>query len=227
MLDIFVTVCHHATVGPDPKPILSHRAGSINRRSGKEQILINSSVTTIAGTSGRGPGREEAFTLLDLLAVLLTIAILATLMLPALAKSNDNGRRTICTNNLRQMGAAAKMYANDNQDYLAYPNWSYTFSGPGWLYSLSNGTIPDPTSGSYSNDQAAAYSPGLWFQYVQNPKSYLCPVFGTGYQVQFKDNLSNPAWQALNGSVTLIGDRGYATDFNPSSGQRFYRVMAF
>jgi Tol biopolymer transport system component len=51
--------------------------------------------------------------------------------------------------------------------------------------------------------------------------------FGTAYQVQFKDNLSDPVWQVLNGNVTVIGDRGYAIDFNPSPGYRFYRVMAF
>ncbi len=48
--------------------------------------------------------RERAFTLTDLLVVLATVAILAALILPALAKSGDNGMRMVCLNNLRQFG---------------------------------------------------------------------------------------------------------------------------
>jgi hypothetical protein len=145
-------------------------------RRGKTQIPIKSSILAAAGTCGKGLAPEQAFALIDLLALMLAVALFTMLLLPALAKSNDNGRRTVCTNNLRQMGAASTMYANDNQDYLAYPNWGYEV--PGWLYTITNGgTIPDPSpTGTYSNNQVAAYSPGLWFQYVQNPNTYLCPV---------------------------------------------------
>jgi hypothetical protein len=50
---------------------------------------------------------------------------------------------------------------------------------------------------------------------------------GKSYQVQFKDNLTDPAWQPLTGSVTLVGDRGYATDLAPDPVKRFYRIVAF
>jgi hypothetical protein len=100
---------------------------------------------------------------------------MALTVLPGLANSNGDARRAVCTNNLRQMGAAATMYANDNNDYLAFPNWGPDF--PGWLFAVKNGVIPDPTpTGIYSNNLTGAYSPGLWYQYVRNPKSYLCPV---------------------------------------------------
>jgi hypothetical protein len=50
-------------------------------------------------------------------------------------------------------------------------------------------------------------------------------TFGTAYQVQFKDDLSDAFWQTMDGNVTLIGDRGYAADFNPNPSHRFYRVV--
>jgi hypothetical protein len=46
----------------------------------------------------------------------------------------------------------------------------------------------------------------------------------SNYSVQYKDNLSDPAWQPLPGVVTLIGNRGYLMDSTLTSRQRLYRV---
>jgi Tol biopolymer transport system component len=52
-------------------------------------------------------------------------------------------------------------------------------------------------------------------------------IEGMSYQVQFKNNLTDPMWQVLNGNVSIVGSQGYATDLAPASTQRFYRVMAY
>jgi hypothetical protein len=44
------------------------------------------------------------------------------------------------------------------------------------------------------------------------------------YAVQFKNTLSDFSWQPLVGPVAVAGNRAYASDLAPSSGQRFYRV---
>ena len=49
---------------------------------------------------------------------------------------------------------------------------------------------------------------------------------GEGYRVQFKDKLSDPAWQDVRGTVTFIGNTAQLTDFSPASGGRFYRIEA-
>ena len=72
--------------------------------------------------------RERAFTLTDLLVVMATLAILAAVMLPALARSGDNGMRMVCLNNLRQLGMAQNMYTGENQDTMPWPNWGNDYS---------------------------------------------------------------------------------------------------
>ncbi|MCF7958806.1 MAG: DUF1559 domain-containing protein [Phycisphaerae bacterium] len=62
--------------------------------------------------------KQNGFTLIELLVVISVIALLVAILMPALNKARAQAKGVVCLSNLRQVGLAIKMYADDNDDYV-------------------------------------------------------------------------------------------------------------
>ena len=123
-------------------------------------------------------GRKQAFTLIELLVVIAIIAILAALLVPALKNALESGRRTACMSNLRQIGVALRMYANDHEGVVP-PNLRW--DGPPADYNFWSNFLMAQSGTTYGG-LGLLYANG----YAEYAELYFCPaqkedVYGATY----------------------------------------------
>ena len=110
--------------------------------------------------------RSGAFTMVEMAVVMALLAVLATLIFPALTGAAERGRRAACTSNLRNMGTSFGLYASDNDGWL--PQHVGGFEGV---------TAPTTTAwyGHLLWGSNQLWNHGQLLPYLMSPEIYWCP----------------------------------------------------
>ena len=185
---------------------------------------------------------NRAFTLIELLAVIAIIAILAALLIGSVSKIRDMARRSTCSSNLRQIGAAFQLYAADNHGFFPAPRLieeskmpaPYTKTNPppwanpsldNWQAEVSRYVLRDQLIGSIkatdsSSNIAHCPSYDLLFSDANKLTSTIFRTAGYGMNVNI-----NVGGVNLNTSFSGIGASGNTITI-PGIARRFL-VSAF
>ncbi len=153
--------------------------------------------------------RGSAFTLIELLVVVAVIAILASLLLPALAASKSRGQGISCLNNERQLALATMLYADESNDALPYNTGSdeiRRWVALNWYWNWTSPVMDWESSNSDNTNATLVTKGGIGPYTAGTPSIFRCPSDRV-----VSDKQAAVGWSGRVRSISMnamIGDAG-------------------
>jgi prepilin-type N-terminal cleavage/methylation domain-containing protein/prepilin-type processing-associated H-X9-DG protein len=150
--------------------------------------------------------KRQGFTLIELLVVIAIIAILMAILMPALARVREQGKRAACMGQLKQLALAWIMYADENDGKIVNGAAGFSNQNMAWgdhRNELAWIDVRDFRSGW--DAQMDGIRRGALFPYLKNEDIYRCPTGRRGeavtYSIMFSMNAVNHPWsQGVQGA---------------------------
>ncbi len=167
---------------------------------------------------------HKAFTLIELLVVIAIIAILMAVLMPALSRAREGGKRAACLSNLKQLAMAWNMYADENSERLVNGATGFSNSNQSWGDHSKELSWINSFDNTNWNNQIQGIRTGALYPYVKNDKLYRCPTGRRGqaltYSIMFSMNAVNHPWsQGIKGAHVKK-----RTEILPNLAQRFIMI---
>jgi prepilin-type N-terminal cleavage/methylation domain-containing protein/prepilin-type processing-associated H-X9-DG protein len=138
--------------------------------------------------------RQKGFTLIELLVVIAIIAILLAILMPALNRVREQGKRAVCLSNLKQLSLAWILYADDNDDVLVNGAIGYSDRNMSWGDHRGETAWVDSLAQGEEAQRLEIEQGALW-PYVKDHDMYKCPTGRRGealtYAIMFSMNAVN------------------------------------
>jgi len=163
---------------------------------------------------------KHAFTLIELLVVIAVIAILMAILMPALNRAREGGKRAACMSNLKQLALCWNMYADENDDKLVNGATGYSNSNQAWGNHTNELAWIDGFHPDSYEDQVDDIERGALYPYSKNTDMYQCPTGRRGqaltYSIMFSMNAVCHDWvKGVKGAH--VKNR---TEIKPNTSQR-------
>lgn len=117
--------------------------------------------------------KRRGFTLIELLVVIAIIALLMAILMPALNRARELGRRTVCMGNLKQLALAWVMYADENRGDLVNGRAG---ADDGGSPAITTGWVGKVNPDDIERTQIWHIKDGTLWEYAKNPKVFRCPA---------------------------------------------------